>query len=187
MGQSLRRIKYECRRSLHSFLHYYDGNGPYNEMSSNSGVHPTSGSRLSSPQPAWPLTWSPRVRLPGHEGRLYPILPAGRPFVEPVMMSLKGSRPLFNTKTWIRRRRAADRDTAQKIGCFTDPRIYIFYDNFYLNTIKPYIHPNRLSILFPARLCWVFFDIVEANYGVLSQNPVLVLRRPQVVPNRERL
>ena len=143
-------------------------------MSSNSGVHPTSGSRLSSPQPAWPLTWSPRVRLPGHEARLYPILPAGRPFVEPVMMSLKGSRPLFNTKTWIRRRRAADRDTAQKIDCFIDPRIYIFYDNFYLNTTKPYIHPNRLSILFPARLCWVFFDIVEANYGVLLQNPGFV-------------
>ena len=99
------------------------------------------------------------------------------------MMSLKGSRPLFNTKTWIRRRRAADRDTAQKIGCFIDPRIYIFYDNFYLNTIKPYIHPNRLSILFPARLCWVFFDIVEANYGVLSQNPGFVRRRPQVAPD----
>ena len=98
------------------------------------------------------------------------------------MKSLKGSRPLFNTKTWIRRRRAADRDTARKIGCFIDPRIYIFYDNFYLNTIKPYIHPNRLSILFPTRLCWVFFDIAEANYGVLLQNPVLVLRRPQVVP-----
>ena len=98
------------------------------------------------------------------------------------MMSLKGSRPLFNTKTWIRRRRAADRDTAQKIDCFIDPRIYIFYDNFYLNTIKPYIHPNRLSILFPARLCWVFFDIVEANYYILSQNPGFVRRRPQVVP-----
>ena len=110
----------------------------------------------------------------GHVGRLYPILTAAGHFVEPVMMSLKGSRPLFNTKTWIRRRRAADRDTARKIDCFIDPRIYIFYDNFYLNTIKPYIHPNRLSILFPARLCWVFFDIVEANYGVLLQNPGFV-------------
>jgi len=47
--------------------------------------------------------------------------PAGRPFVEPVMMSLKGSRPLFNTKTWIRRRRAADRDTARAIGSFMCP------------------------------------------------------------------
>ena len=36
-----------------------------------------------------PIDSAPRVRLPGHEGRLYPILTAARHFVEPVMMSLK--------------------------------------------------------------------------------------------------
>jgi hypothetical protein len=84
------------------------------------------------------------------------------------MMSLKGSRPLFNTKTWIRRRRAADRDTAQKIGCFIDPRIYIFYDNFYLNTIKPYIHPNRLKHTMKGAAIPVSIRQVEAAYPHLN-------------------
>ena len=111
----------------------------------------------------------------------YPNPPAGHSWSS-LWSHEKAARPSFNTKTWIRRRRAADRDTARKIGCFIDPRIYIFYDNFYLNTIKPYIHPNCLSILFPTRLCWVFYDIVEANYYILSQNPGFVRAWPQVVP-----
>ena len=46
---------------------------------------------------------------------------------------------------------------------FSSALSYNFHDNFYLNTIKPHIHLNRLSILFPTRLRWVLCDIVEAN------------------------
>ena len=35
----------------------------------------------------------------------------------------------------------------------TSNLVYPETTNFYIDTIKPYIHPNRLSILFPARLC----------------------------------
>ena len=79
----------------------------------------------------------------------------------PLRCHWKGSRPSFLTATWTGRRRAADRDTARAIDFFIDPFMYPEAIIFYINTINPYIHPNRLSILFPARLCLLMCDIVE--------------------------
>ena len=69
----------------------------------------------------------------------------------------------FNSSPEPRRQCAGDRDTTRAIDFFIDSFVYPETIIFYMGTIKPYSHPNRLSIIFPARLCWVLCDIVELN------------------------
>ena len=121
LSQSIRRVSLWFRRSLHSFLLYNEGDETYNERGSNSGVHPTSGSRPSSPYPSshwFGLRESDSMATKGDSILSHP--PRGHSW-GPLWCYLKGSRPLINTKTWIRGRRAADRDTAQKIHHFHRP------------------------------------------------------------------
>ena len=90
------------------------------------------------------------------------------------MMSLKRLAAFISNEKMDQARTSSSRDTEREIDSFIGPFMYPGGDNFYINTTKPPIHSNRLSILFPARLCLFMCGIIKISFSTMSQKSIFV-------------